>query len=210
MEDILNLYTRPYDSREPVLCFDEKSKQLLADTRPTQSTVLHTLRRRDYEYRRNGTRNVFLTVEPKGGFRTCSVTQRRAKPDFAHEIERILLLPRYQKATSIHIVLDNLNTHFTSSFIKTFGKRKTRLLLSRVQFHYTPKHASWLNMAEIELSVMGKQCLNRRIPTEAMLTREIIAWERYRNEHRATITWRFTISDAHNVFQEYYKAKLVE
>ena len=210
MEDILDLYAKPYNPKEPVLCFDEKSKQLLQDTRtPLPMKPCRTIRR-DYEYKRNGTRNVFLAVEPKAGFRMASVTQRRTKTDFAHEIERIVASSRYRQADTVHIVLDNLNTHFESSLTKTFGRKKARKMMRRIRFHYTPKHASWLNMAEIELSVMGRQCLNRRIPTHAALTREVAAWERYRNDIGATIKWTFTVTDARNVFKERYKAKLVE
>lgn len=211
MEEILELYAKPFDPREPVICFDEKSKQLLADTRPTTNqTDTGTPRRRDDEYHRNGTRNIFLAVEPKGGFRTVAVTERRTKSDFAKEIERIIELPRYREANTMHIVLDNLNTHFQASFIETFGPERAAELMQRIQFHHTPKHASWLNMAEIELSVMGRQCLNRRIPDEALLTREAETWEQYRNDKQATIQWRFTLADARQVFREYYASNLVE
>jgi hypothetical protein len=210
MEHVLDLYAEPYNAREPVICFDEKSKQLLEDTRTPRAMKPNKLRCRDYEYKRNGTRNIFLAVEPKAGFRSTSVTHHRTKTDFAHEIERIISLPRYAEANCIHIVVDNLNTHFEASLIETFGKRKAKNLMRRVQFHYTPKHGSWLNMAEIELSIMGRQCLNRRIPDEALLTREAVAWEQYRNDRHATIQWRFTVHDARRVFREYYKAKLVE
>lgn len=210
MEDILTLYAKPYDPKEPVICFDEKSKQLIDNVRPAQQTKSGKPRRRDSEYQRNGTRNLFMTVEPKGGFRTVSVTEHRKKPDFAQEIKRIAGLPRYRKATKIHLVLDNLNTHFEKSLTETFNRRNARALITRIQFHHTPKHASWLNMAEIELSVMGRQCLNRRIPTEALLTREVGVWENYRNDRHAVIRWRFTLADAREVFKEYYNAKLVE
>jgi hypothetical protein len=210
MEHILDLYAKPYDPREPVICFDEKSKQLREDTRRLLPMKPGTPLCRAYEYTRNGTRNIFLAVEPKAGFRTASVTERRTKTDFAHEIERIVTSSRYREADIIHIVLDNLNTHCASSLIETLGRKKAREMMRRIRFHHTPKHASWLNMAEIELSVMGRQCLNRRIPTDAVLTREVAAWERYRNYAGATIRWRFTIADARNVFREYYPAKLVE
>jgi hypothetical protein len=201
MEDVLALYEKPYDPQEPLLCFDEKSKQLIEDTRPTQNTQPGKARRRDYEYRRNGTRNMFMTVEPKGGFRTVQVTQRRTKADFAREIERIVLLPRYAQARRIHFVLDNLNTHFEKSLIETCGEQKARRLMDHIQFHHTPKHASWLNMAEIELSIVGRQCLNKRISTETLLTREMSAWENYRNGAHATIQWKFTVKDARAKFK---------
>jgi len=210
MENILTLYAKPYHFKEPVICFDEKSKQLIADARMTQPMKSGKPRRRDYEYKRNGTRNIFLAVEPKGGFRIARVTAHRMKIDFAHEIERIVTLPRYQDAARIHIVLDNLNTHFEKSLLEAFGTRKTRSLMRRIRFHYTPKHASWLNMAEIELSILARQCLNRRIPTEALLVREVAGWEKYRNDRRSTIQWAFTVKDAARVFREYYRTALVE
>jgi transposase len=201
MEDTLDLYARPYDPKEPVLCFDEKSKQLLKDTRRGVAMKPGKPRRRDYEYARNGVRNIFLAVEPKGGFRTVSVTRHRKKPDFARDIERIAGLARYRKAKHIHIVLDNLNTHFEKSLIETFGPDKTKRMMRRIRFHYTPKHGSWLNMAEIELSIMGRQCMNRRIPTESKLVSAAASWEQRRNSRNATINWRFTKQLARRIFK---------
>lgn len=201
MEDILGLYAHPYDPKEPVLCFDEKSKQLLKDTRSGTPTKPGKPRRQDYEYKRNGVRNIFLAVEPKGGFRTVSVTHRRTKTDFAREIERIVALARYRNAKRIHIVLDNLNTHFEKSLIETFSPDKTKRMMRRFRFHYTPKHASWLNMAEIELSIMGRQCVNRRIPTASKLVSATTSWEQRRNSQSATINWRFTKQDARRIFE---------
>jgi transposase len=203
MEDILELYARPYDPQEPVLCFDETSKQLLKDVRQGMPTKPGKPRRQDYEYERNGVRNIFLAVEPKGGFRTVSVTERRTKTDFAREIERIINLPRYQHPERIHVVLDNLNTHFEKSLIETFGRDKTKQVMRRIRFHYTPKHASWLNMAEIELSIMGRQCVNRRIPAEPKLVSAAASWEQRRNLQGATINWRFTRHDARRIFKYY-------
>lgn len=201
MEDILALYEKPYNPMEPVIGFDEKSKQLLKEIRAPLPLTAGMPLRRDYAYERNGTRNIFIAVEPKGGFRTTAITKHRKKLDFAREMERIIALPRYRTAAKLHIVLDNLNTHFETSFIETFGKRKARKLMRRIRFHYTPKHASWLNMAEIELSIMGRQCLNRRIPTESKLVRASAAWERRRNQHSSKINWKFTTKDARNVFK---------
>jgi DDE superfamily endonuclease len=200
MENILDLYAKPYDPEEPMLCFDEKSKQLLQDTRaplPMKSCIPV---RRDYEYKRNGTRNIFITVEPKGGYREVAVTQRRQKPDFAKEITRIIALPRYRHAKKIHVVLDNLNTHFESSFIETFGKEEAVRITDRIAFHYTPKHASWLNMAEIEISVFSKQSIRGRIPTEDALISRAGMWQKERNRERATISWKFTVADARKKF----------
>jgi len=206
MEDVLDLYEKPYNPEEPVVCFDEKSKQLLQDKRSTQPTQPGKPRRRDYEYKRNGTRNIFLSVEPKGGKREATVTEHRTRHDFAHEMKR-LAEGTYRKAKKIHFVLDQLNTHNEKSLYETFGTREAKRLLKRIQFHHTPKHASWLNMAEIELSILGRQCLNRRIPTEDILIREVAAWQQRRNQKKAQIRWKFTKQDARNVFK-YESAKL--
>lgn len=201
MEHLLDLYAQPCDPAEPILCFDEKSKQLLHDTRGVQHTKQGTLRRRDYEYKRGGTVNIFVTVEPKGGYRTVRVTKRRAKTDFAKEMKRIMELPRYRNAKTIHIVLDNLNTHCEKSITETLGKKEARTILSRIQFHHTPKHASWLNMAEIEIGVMSRQAIKGRMPTETYLKKQITAWARRRNRLRATINWSFTKKDARTKFK---------
>lgn len=200
MEDVLDLYAKPYDSEEPVLCIDEKSKQLLMDTRPHQATTEGNVRKRDYEYKRNGTRNIFVCVEPKGGHREVTVTARRTKRDFAEEIKRIIDLPRYQSATMIHIVLDNLNTHFPPSFVETFGEKEATHILSRIQFHYTPKHASWLDAAEIEIGILSRQSIRGRIASEEKLRTQINVWQQARNAANANINWRFTKKDARNVF----------
>ena len=210
MEHLIEVYQQPYDPLEPVICFDEKSKQLLEDTRPLLSpTDTGQPIRRDYEYRRNGTVNLFLSVEPKGGYREVTVTDRRTKQDFAGEIKRLSELPRYQSAKKLHIVLDNLNTHFETSLQETFGSSVTKRLMERIEFHYTPTHGSWLNMAEIELSILGRQCVNRRLPTKERVVRETSAWQAFRNDRQATLQWKFTTRDARNVFKEYYE-NLVE
>jgi len=201
MEDILDLYAKPYNPREPVLCFDEKSKQLLKDTRPMRPVKEGKLKRRDYEYERNGTRNIFMTVEPKGGHREATVTERRQKPDFAKEVKRVIGLPRYRHASTVHIVLDNLNTHFERSFIETFGAQAAARIMSRVAFHYTPKHASWLNMAEIEIGIFSKQSIRGRIPTEDALANHASIWQKGRNRECAMIGWKFTVADARKKFK---------
>jgi len=201
MEDILTLYAKPYDHHEPVLCVDEKSKQLIEDTRVVQNTKEGALRKRDYEYKRNGTRNIFVTVEPRGGYREVTVTKHRKKPDFAKEIKRIIDLPRYREGQKIHLVLDNLNTHFEKSFLETFGIEETKRLMGRLQFHYTPKHASWLNMAEIEIGILDRQCIRGRIPTEEKLTERISHWMTERNRQEALITWKFNVKDARAKFK---------
>lgn len=201
MEDIIALYAKPYDPNEPVLCCDEKSKQLLKETRPTKNTQTGKPRRSDYEYKRNGTRNLFVTVEPKGGHREVTVTKRRTKQDFAQEIKRVINLPRYENAEKIHVVLDNLNTHFEKSFFETFRKREAKNILKRIQFHYTPKHASWLDMAEIEIGVLNRQCIRGRIPTESALKEKIRVWSKERNKQKKTIKWSFTVEKAREKFK---------
>ena len=206
MEGVLDLYARPYNPQEPVLCFDEKSKELHAETRAVQGTTEQKVRRRDYEYKRNGTTNIFMTVEPKGGYREARVTNRRTRVDFAHEIKRVLESARYQHANMIHIVLDNLNTHNEKSLVGTFGAETTARLMKRITFHHTPKHASWLNMAEIELSIMDGQCTRGRIADTASLKKKLRAWQRERNRTQRIINWKFTTDEARKVFR--YKTEL--
>ena len=195
MYDLLDLYAKPWSAQEPVICVDEKSKQLLRDSRPCLPMALGTPTRRDYEYVRSGTCNVFVAVEPQAGWRVTRVTSHRAKPDFAafaqHLIDNV-----YRSARRIHLVLDNLNTHFPSCFTEILGAKAARKLLRRVIFHYTPKHASWLNMAEIEIAALGRQCLNRRLGDLTLLAREVAAWQRRRNTEQRTIEWTFTRQDA--------------
>jgi hypothetical protein len=208
MEHILELYHRPYDPKRRLVCFDEKSVQLLANI-----TALLTLQpghalRQDYEYKRNGTRNLFVLVEPKAGFRQVLVTKRRTKQDFALVMRYLVDVIYPDPECIIDVVMDNLNTHHYHSLIETFGKVEADRIMKRLEFHYTPAHASWLNMAEIELSVLSKQCLSRRIPDEWTLTTEIIAWEEARNTKKASIRWNFTVEDARIVFKEHYPTSL--
>lgn len=205
MEHLLEIYARPVNPNEPLVCMDEKSKQLLRDTRASLPTKERKVKRTDYEYKRNGTRNIFLAVAPHEGQRFCSVTPRRTKKDFAIFI-RVLLTEHYPDAKKIHLVCDNLNTHFPSSFFETFPKTEATKLLRRIVFHYTPKHASWLNMAEIELSVLSSQCINGRIPTSDRLEEKLMQWEKARNVARTKIQWKFTVTDAREKFQ--YETKL--
>jgi hypothetical protein len=207
MEHILELYQKPYDPRRPMVCFDEKSIQLLAHIttplvlRPGQSL------RQDYEYKRNGTRNLFLFVEPKAGTRQVLITNRRTKRDFAY-VMRYLADVMYPEAECIDIVMDNLNTHHYHSLVEFFGKQEADRIMARLVFHFTPAHASWLNMAEIELSILSKQCLSRRLPDEWTLITETVAWEERRNLKKAMIRWNFTVQDARIVFKEHYPTSL--
>ena len=192
MMNVLKVYERPYDPRYPVVCFDEKNKQLLDKPRKSIKPKIGKLKKVDYEYKRNGTVNLFVATEPKGKFRTVQVTKKRAKKDFAKEIKRVAQLPRYRNAEKIHIILDNLNTHFEKSFYETFSKMEAQKILERIEFHYTPKHASWLNMAEIEINVLSGQCLNREIATFQKMQKHTAKWSKDRNKMNVGIKWHFT------------------
>lgn len=202
MEDILMLYQKPYDPKEPVWCLDEKSKQLLADSRPSLPTAPGKIAIQDYEYVRKGTANMFVAVQPRGHTRFTEVTKRRTKVDYARFIEQIIM--RNADATTIHIVQDNLNTHFLSSLIEAFGVRKAKRLWKKLTVHYTPKHASWLNMAEIEINALSTQCLDRRIASFTELQTEVAACTHQRNTDRYTINWTFTPDKAREKFPSLY------
>ena len=203
MYDVLELYARPYSEREPVICLDEKSKQLIRDSREGLPMKPGAPAKCDYEYVRAGTCNVFVAVEPKGGRRVVKVTERRTKPEFVEFVQH-LLERSYASARKVHLVLDNLNTHFRSCFEEVLGASASRKLLRRVQFHHTPKHASWLNMAEIEIGILDRQCLGRRLMDRATARREVNAWERRRNAEGHTIDWTFTRQDADRKLSRHY------
>ena len=203
MYDVLELYARPYRKNEPVICIDEKSKQLTRDSRAPLSMKHGMPAKYDYEYVRAGTCNVFVAVEPKGGRRVLEVTERRTTPEFVGFV-RQLLERTYASARKIHLVLDNLNTHFRSCFEDVLGRPTARALLRRVQFHYTPTHASWLNMAEIEIGILERQCLARRLADRATARREVNAWQRRRNAEGRTIDWTFTRQDADRKLGHHY------
>jgi transposase len=195
MEDVLDLYGETPDKRQPVVCFDETPRQLIGESRVPVAPKPGRPARFDYEYVRNGTANVFMFVDAHRAWRHVKVTDRRACGDFA-ECMRDLVDTHYPKAERIRVVLDNLSTHTASALYETFEPAEARRILRRLEFHYTPKHASWLNMVEIEIGVMVAQCLDRRIPTKAILIREVKAWERARNATGAHIKWRFTLGRA--------------
>lgn len=203
MYDLLALYAKPYDSMEPVVCVDEKSKQLLRQTRSPIAAKPGQIAKEDCEYKRAGTRNLFVAVEPKGGHREVQVSARRAKPDFVAFV-RHLARKAYKQARKIHLVMDNLNTHFRSSFEEVMGGAAAQALLSRFEFHYTPKHASWLNMAEIEIGIMDRQCLAGRIGEETLLRSQVQAWKTRRNRQRRRIEWKFTRQDADKKLARHY------
>ena len=195
MEDVLEVYKRPQDPQRPVVCLDETSKQLVGETRTPVPAAPGQPRRVDYEYERKGTANLFMTFEPLAGKRWVKVTQRRTAKDFA-DVIRTLVDERYRQAEKIVLVMDNLNTHKLASLYEAFAPTEARRLLERLEIHYTPKHGSWLDMAETELSVLARQCLNRRIANIQTLTREVQAWEKQRNKARCRIDWRFTTNNA--------------
>lgn len=205
MYDLLDLYARPFRSGEPVVCLDEKSKQLLKDSRQPLPIKPGTPARLDYEYVRGGTCNLFVAVEPKGGQRVVQITDRRAKTDFVAFVQ-YLLEQIYPTAYRIHLVLDNLNTHFRKCFEHVLGIKAANKLLRRVVFHYTPKHASWLNMAEIEIGILDRQCLDRRFPDREMLVREVDAWQQRRNSEQRRIEWTFSRQDADVKMSRHYVA----
>ena len=207
MEHILWLYALPDDPLQPLVCFDEKSIQLLAQTRTVLGCKPGKVTRQDHEYKRNSTRNLFMLVAPKRGERNVLVTNRRTKIDFAY-VMRYLVDVMYPEAEYINLVMDNLNTHHYNSLVEAFSKSEADRIMSRLRFHFTPTHASWLNMAEVELSVLSGQCLSRRIADDWILRFEIAAWENARNNRKAPIRWKFTTDDARQVFKQYYPTAL--
>lgn len=195
MEDVLDLYTEPYDPKRPQVCFDEKMVQLIAETHRPLPMKPGQPQRFDYEYRRNGTRNLFVFLQPLAGWRHVQMTKQRTKIDFAHCMQ-YLVDELFPEADVIGVVQDNLNTHTPAALYEAFEPAEAKRILDRLEFHYTPKHGSWLNMVEIEIGILFKQCLDQHIPDEDTLRREIAAWEASRNGQQATIDWRFTTSDA--------------
>jgi hypothetical protein len=195
MEDVLKLYTQPYDPLRPLVCFDEKSKQLIGATRHVLPALPGQPERYDYEYQRNGVCNLFISIAPLVGWRHVQVTDRRTKADWAHCM-RDLVDVHFPDALVIRVVQDNLNTHDPSALYEVFDPAEARRILDRLEFHYTPKHGSWLNMAEIELSVLDRQCLDRRIPDKPTLVTQVLAWQQARNARGPCTDWRFTTDDA--------------
>jgi transposase len=205
MEDVLEVYTRPYDPLRPQICMDETSKQLLRDTKEPLPMEPARVERRDYEYERGGVVNLFLLCEPLRGRRWVDVTERRTRTDWAHQIKE-LVDERYPKAQRIVLVMDNLNTHTPASLYEAFDPAEARRLADKLEIHYTPKHGSWLNMAEIELSVLSRQCLERRVPDFERLEAEVVAWQERRDEKGGKIDWRFTTEEARIKLKRLYPA----
>ncbi len=195
MEDILDLYHQPYDPKRPMVGMDETSKQLIGETRSPIGGQVGRVKRYDYEYQRNGVSNIFMFFEPLGGWRHVKVTERRTKVDWAHCMQELVDI-HYPDAEVIRVVMDNLNTHNPAALYEVFEPAEARRILSKLEFHNTPVHGSWLNVAEIELSVLSRQCLSRRIPDKDTLTSEVAAWEADRNSSAMKVDWRFTTADA--------------
>jgi hypothetical protein len=195
MEDILDVYTLPHDPLFPQVCMDELPVQLLKDVHAPLPARPGTVERIDYEYEREGTANVFLFCAPLHGRRRTAVTEQRTKADWAHQIQDLIDV-RYPEAVRIRLVGDNLNTHTPGALYETFPPAEAKRLTDKLEIHYTPKHGSWLNIAEIELSVLSRQCLDRRVPNFATLAAEVAAWQDHRNAKGGTVDWRFTTDQA--------------
>lgn len=203
MEDVLALYSQPPDARYPTVCLDEKPVVLHAQTRPSVPLTPGHVERRDYEYERHGAANLFVLVEPLVGWRHVTVTERRTKRDYA-EVLRYLVEERYPDAVCICVVQDNLNTHTAGALYDTFPPEQAWRIFSRLEFHSTPKHGSWLNQAEIEISIFERGCLSRPVPNTTALKQRVLALETERNERRATIEWQFTNRQARVKLKKLY------
>lgn len=206
MEDILDLYELPYDPAYPQLCFDERPCQLLGDKLvpiPMQPGKCYQY---DHQYERHGVCTVFVAVEPLAGFRFVQVRTQRTKVDYAEFMKALTELPRYADVTRFRLVQDNLNTHTAGSFYQAFDPETARQLKQKFEYHYTPTNGSWLNMAELELSAIARQCLDRRIPEQEVLAREVLACVKERNDKDITITWRFTTNAAREKLKRHYEA----
>jgi hypothetical protein len=203
MEEVLEVYHRPYDPQRPVVCMDESNKQLIAEVREPLPPKPGAVAKQDCEYERRGTANIFMAVEPLAGKRTVTVTDQRTKIDWARFIQYLLVMV-YPAAAVVVLVMDNLNTHTIGSLYEAFGPATARALAARLELHYTPKHGSWLNMAETELSILCGQCLDRRIEDKERMAGEVGAWEQERNRSAAKIHWQFTTADARIKLQRLY------
>jgi DDE superfamily endonuclease len=203
MEDVLDLYGESFDPKRPQVCFDERPYQLVAETRLPLAGGPGQPERYDYEYQRKGTCNLFTFFQPLADWRHVKVTQHRTKQDFAHCMKELVDV-HFPEANIIRVVLDNLNIHTPAALYETFPAEEARRILRKLEFHPTPMHGSWLNMVEIELSVLANQCLDRRLPDVVTLEKEIAVWERERNDQGATVNWRFTVADARTKLERFY------
>lgn len=207
MEDVLDVYRRPYDPRRPQVCLDEASKQLLAHGRDPLPMAPGRPTRVDHEYERHGTANLFMLVEPLRGWRHVEVTERRTRLEFAQVIKEMVDI-HYPEAEKIVLVMDNLNTHTPASLYEAFPPEEAKRLADKLEIHYTPKHGSWLNMAELEFSVLARQCLDERMADPSHLQAQVAAWEKKRNAHSVRIHWRFTTADARVKLRRLYPSFL--
>jgi transposase len=205
MEDVLDVYKRLYDPKFPKVCLDETNRQLIAETRKAIRAKPGQPKRKDYEYQRNGVVNLFMMFEPLRARRHVKVKDRRTRKDFAECIQELVDV-HYPDAEKIVLVLDNLNTHSTGSLYEAFEPAEARRLADKLEIHYTPKHGSWLNMAEIEIGVLSRQCLSQYIPTKGQMITEVAAWEQKRNQADATVDWQFTTADARVKLKRLYPA----
>ncbi len=203
MEDVLELYAEPADPERPIVCVDERPYQLVGEVTPPEPCAPGQPAREDYEYERKGTCNLFMVFSPEQGHRHVEVSARRTAVDFAHLLRDLIEGP-YAEAEVIRLVVDNLNTHTPASLYKAFPPEEARRLASKVEWHYTPEHGSWLNMAEIEFAVLAKQCLRQRLPEQSLVQREAGAWEARRNASGVTVNWRFTVSQARRKLRRLY------
>ena len=203
MEDVLDLYNEPYDPKRPVICFDETPYQLIEEIRQPLPAEPDQPERYDYEYKRNGSVNIFAYFQPLAGWRHIEVTKQRTKVDFAKQMKDLVDI-YCPEADVIRLVVDNLNIHNPAALYEVFEPAEARRIVQKLELHYTPKHASWLNQVEIELSVLSRQCLERRIPEVQILKSEILAWEKQRNQERASVNWRFKTKDAGNKLERLY------
>jgi hypothetical protein len=203
MYRLLDLYKQPFNPKQPVICMDEKSKQLLVDSRTPIPAKPGSLEKYDYEYKRKGTCNIFVAVAPKAAMRVVKVTDTRTKKDFTSFVEDLATI-YFSRADYIQLVVDNLNTHFESSFYETMDKRKAERILKKIKFIYTPKHASWLNMAEIEINIMDRQCTGGRVESKEKLNTEVQYWCKKRNQDKCDIEWKFTRQQAVKKLSKHY------
>lgn len=203
MEDVLDVYAEPYDPKCPQVCFDERPVQLLGDTYAPIPMQKGQVRRYDYAYEREGTANLFMMVQPLSGWRMVKTTQRRTKVDFAACMKDLVDV-HFPQAARIRVVLDNLNTHNPSSLYEAFTPEEARRILRKLEFHFTPKHGSWLNMAEIEISVLSRQCLHQRLPSLLQLQTLVNAWTNHRNAHAVRIKWCFNLDNARTKLARLY------
>lgn len=203
MEDVLDVYEKPYDPAYPVVCMDEAGKQLIGEVREPLPVRPGSPTKQDSEYKRGGMANLFMAFEPLAGRRHVQVTARKTSIDFAHFMKQ-LADEHYREARQIVLVCDNLSTHSRAAFYEAFEPAEARRLAQRFEWHYTPKHGSWLNVAEMELSVLARQCLDRRIPDQEKLSQEVAAWQRQRNDNAVSVNWQFTTADARIKLRKLY------